>query len=496
MDSIEQKKPAELLRRLGLITAISYAMGSMIGSGIFKKPGIMAVQLGSPELLVLVWIITGVMTLFGALSIAEIAGMIHEPGGQYIFFNKSYNRFMGYLYGWAVFIVIQTGSIASMAYVFSDSFSYFIQLPRFDPATENFALNLPFIGAIFPLKFIGLKLVTIGLIIFLSTINYIGVQLGSVVQVIVTSIKVFAIIAIVAFAFTVGNGNFNHFSQSVMPIDTGNTSIFLGIIMAMSGAFWAYDGWINVTYLAGEVKNPQKNLPRSLFFAVLIVMIVYILVNLAYIYVIPVGEMAAKYKMAETAGGSYLVATDVTSSLWEGKGGIIIAIAIMVSTFGAVNGTIMMSARVHYAMSKEGLFFKKIKFVHPRFKTPTNALLFQGIWATIMVFSGTFDQLTDMIIFVSWVFYGMAAFGVFMLRKRWPDVERPYKVWGYPVVPVLFVFFAFVYVVFTLYSDINSFVKGESPLINSLMGVILIAIGIPGYLYWNKKNPVKETNTP
>jgi len=483
----ESKSKTELLRQIGIITAISCSVGSMIGSGIFKKPGIMATQLGSPELLVLVWIVTGLMTLFGALSIAEIAGMIHEPGGQYIYFNKSYNDFIGFLYGWAVFAVIQTGSIASMAYVFSDSLGYFVNFPRFSPSIESFTIHLPFIGAITPLKFIGLKLCTIGLILFLTAVNYVGVKFGSIVQVTFTSLKIFAIVAIVVLAIFLGHGNIEHFYKSADLSSISNTSIFLGFIMAMSGAFWAYDGWINVTYLAGEVKNPQKNLPRALFFAVVIVMAVYILVNLAYIYIIPVDEMAMKYKQAELTGGSYLVATDVASSFWEGMGGTIIAAAIMLSTFGAVNGTIMMSARVHFAMSKEGLFFKGLKNVHPKFNTPANSLLIQGIWASIMVFSGTFDQLTDMIIFVSWIFYGTAAFGVFMLRKRWPERYRPYKVWGYPIVPLLFVLFSLIYVVFTLYTDVLNFVDGKSPLINSIMGVVLVSLGIPGYIYWKKK---------
>jgi basic amino acid/polyamine antiporter, APA family len=250
MDLNEKKKPAELVRQLGLITAISFGAGSMIGSGIFKKPGVMAMQLGSPELLVLVWIVTGFLTLFGALSIAEIAGMIHEPGGQYIYFNKSYNRFIGYLYGWAVFIVIQTGSIASISYIFSDSLGYFVQFPKLSAEWESIALHIPFIGAITPFKFIGLKLCTVLLIIFLTTINYLGVRLGGKVQVSFTSLKIFVIVAIVIFAFTVGHGDFNNFTRSVIPADSNSTSVFLAFIMAMSGAFWAYDGWINTTYIA------------------------------------------------------------------------------------------------------------------------------------------------------------------------------------------------------------------------------------------------------
>lgn len=489
MNINEEKKPAELLRQVGLITAIACGVGSVIGSGIFKKPGVMASELGSPELLILVWVVAGVMTLFGSLSIAELSGMFPEAGGQYVYFNKSYNRFIGYLYGWGVFVVIQTGSIASISYVFSDSLGYFFRFPVLSEAWEKFAIHIPYIGAITPFKSIGLKATTIGLILFLTLINYLGVKLGGMVQVVVTALKVFTILVIVFFAFTMGHGSLSNFTASTTVFQgKAFSSVFISFIVAMSGAFWAYDGWINVTYLAGEIKDANKNLPRAMFIAALIFIGSYILINLAYIYIIPVGEMAARYQQAAADGQSYLVATDAVSTFWGGLGGSIIAVAIMISTFGAVNGTVMMSARVYYAMSKEGLFFKRLKNVHPRFKTPAASLWAQGIWASILVLSGTFDQLTDMLIFVSWIFYAAAAYGVIVLRKKMPEVERPYRVWGYPVIPILFVLFSAVYIVFTLYSDITSYIDGRVPLINSLMGIILMVIGIPGYLYWKRKN--------
>jgi APA family basic amino acid/polyamine antiporter len=252
-------------------------------------------------------------------------------------------------------------------------------------------------------------------------------------------------------------------------------------IMAMAGAFWAYDAWINITYMSGEIKNVQKNLPRAMAITVLIVIVVYILINLAYIYIIPVSTMASKYSE------SYLVAVDVATSFLGRWGGAAIAIAIMISTFGAVNSIAMTSARVYFAMAREKLFFRKLGHIHPRFRTPGTALIVQGAWATILVFSGTFDQLTDMLIFVSWVFYALAAFSVFILRKKMPDSPRPYKVWGYPFTPVIFVLFASVYIVFTLYSDILNFKNGTAPIINSVMGLVWVAIGIPGYIYWTLK---------
>lgn len=487
MNGIETKKPVELLRQVGLIAAIAFAIGSVIGSGIFKKPGLMASQLESPLLLLLVWVVAGLMTLFGTLSIAEISGMFPQAGGQYIYFNKSYGDFAGYLYGWAVFIVIQTGSIAAIAYVFSDSLGYFFTFPRLGPAWEAFALHIPWIGAITPFKFIGLKGCTILLILFLTVINYLGVRFGSAIQVIFTSLKIAVILALVALAFTIGHGSLGNFTQSAVTFSGGYAPVFLAFIIAMSGAFWAYDGWINLTYLAGEIKNPQKNLPRAMIIATIVFISVYLLINLAYFYIIPVHEMGSKYLAAESTGQSYLVATDVASSFMGSLGGSLIAVAIMISTFGTVNGTLMMSARVYYAMAKEKLFFKKLQNVHPRFRTPGPSLIVQGIWASVLILSGTFDQLTDMLIFVSWIFYAAAALSVIVLRRKMPDHERPYRVWGYPLVPVLFIIFASIYVVFTLYSDIVNFSSGRAPLINSLFGMLLVAAGIPGYLYWKRR---------
>lgn len=481
------KRQGVLLREIGFVSAVAFAIGSVIGSGIFKKPGVMAAQLGSPLLLILVWVVAGVMTLFGTLAIAEIAGMFHESGGQYVYFNKSYNRFIGYIYGWAVFSVIQTGSIASIAYVFSDSLGYFIKFPRFGAALEAFAVHIPALGDITPFKFIGLKGTTIALLVFLTCINYLGVKLGSAVQVLFTGLKIAVILAIVVLAFAIGHGDPANFSQSTIVSGTPLSSVFMAFIVAMAGAFWAYDGWINITYVAGEIKDPQRNMPRTMVTAAVIFIAIYILVNLAYFYIIPVDQMAAKYQAAEAQGQPYLVATDVASSFLGGWGGAAIAVAIMISTFGTVNGTIMLAARVSYAMAREGLFFRKLGDVHPRHNTPGPSLIVQMVWACLLVLSGTFDQLTDMLIFVSWIFYALGALGTIVLRRRMPDAHRPYRVWGYPWVPIVFIVFAGVYIVFTLYSDISAFLDGRAPLINSLMGLFLVALGIPGYLYWNRK---------
>jgi len=472
-----ERKPAELLRMLGLYTATAIVIGSMVGSGIFRKPGVMAAQLASPEWLIIIWLVAGVMTLFGALAIAEIAGLISAPGGQYIYFNKSYNRFVGYLYGWAVFSVIQTGSIASITYVFSEYFGYFVTLPRFSPELESWGIPLPFIGSIFPLKDFGTKAMTIAVILSLTGVNYLGAKFGAALQNLFTTAKIGVLIFIVSLGFILGEGSFGHFSGSSVTFQR-ETSLFAAIMLAMSGAFWAYDGWINITYVAGEVKEPQRTIPRALFLGTLIVASVYMLINMAYLYVMPLDEMAQ----------SKLVASDAANRILGTVGGGFVAAAVMVSTFGTANGTIMASARVYYAMAKEKMFFPRAAFIHPTYHTPGTALLIQGSWASLLVLSGTFDQLTDMLIFVSWIFYAMAAFAVFILRKKWPDAERPYRTWGYPIVPAIFIAFALGYVGWTLYADIMAYIKGETELINSVMGIALVSLGLPGYFYWSKKS--------
>jgi len=456
---------AELAQRLGLWTAVSIVIGSVIGSGIFLKPASMAARLGDPGLLILVWIITGVMTLFGALTNAEIAGMIHAAGGQYVFFRRIYNDFIGFIYGWAVFLVIQTGSIASIAVAFGKYLGFFFPLPHLSPVLEAFTISIPFIGDILPLADIGTKLAAIAVILFLMTVNYFGVAFGGFVQNLFTSLKVLAIGAIVILGFAIGHGSTSHFFP-LFATAAGTGMIGL-VTLSMADAFWAYDGWNNVTYVAAEIKNPQRNVPLALAIGTLAVIGIYVLTNLAYLYVLPIGVMA----------GSQLVAADVAQKFLGNHGAEFVAAAVLISTFGTVNGTSLASARVYYAMAKDRLFFRKIADVHPKYRTPGTSLVLQGIWASLLTLTGTFDQLTTYVIFASWVFYALGAFGVFVLRRKMPDAPRPYKVWGYPWVPGIFVLFAIAFVVITLKEDPR----------DSLMGLALIALGIPGYLFWKSR---------
>lgn len=465
-----------LVRKLGLFTAVTIVIGSMIGSGIFKKSASMSTELGAPGIVLLIWLVAGLISLIGALTNAEIAGILPRAGGQYVYFREMYGNFTGYLYGWAIFAVIQTGSIASIAYVFSGYLEYFFPTPHLSPDWEAWGFSLKWGEQVlldcYPLKDIGLKMVTIILIMFLSTVNFFGVAFGGIVQNVFTVLKNVAIAFIVVLALTVGVGsasNFSPFVNSAFQFPAG--SLLGGIVLALSGAFWAYDGWNNITYLGGEVKDAQRNIPKAMMFGMFFVIAVYLLVNLAYFYVLPVDAVAS----------SSFLASDVMQKAVGGWGGAFVAVAVMVSTFGTTNGTILVSARVYYAMAKDGLFFKKLEDVHHKYKTPGVSIIIQGLWASLITMTGSFDQLTDMLIFVSWIFYGMGAYGVFVLRKKMPNAERPYKAFGYPILPAFFVLFSMFFVGFSIWYNVR----------NAVFGLLLVAIGIPLY-FWFKKKKIEE----
>lgn len=478
---------ATLIPVLGLFTTVSIIVGSVIGSGIFRKPSLMASQLGSPELLLAVWVLAGVFTLFGALTNAEIAGIISATGGQYVYFQKMYGNFIAYLYGWAAFTVIQSGSIASVVYVFAEYAQYFVQLPRLSPESEHlFVITIPFIGTFFPLEAIGVKAVALGLIWFHTIISYLGVRLSGLVQGVITTIKIGVLMALIGAAFMYSGGSAQHFvsaqdTPALFQSKSGIDMVLL-LVAALSGAFWTYDGWNNITYIAGEIKQPQRTIPRALFIGMAVIIAVYACINLAYLYVMPISEMAQ----------STLVAADVARRVLGSGGGAFVSAAVMISTFGTSSATVLVCARVYFAMAKDKLFFPSAGVVSPRFRTPAVALLLQACWASVLVLSGTFDMLTHMLIFTIWIFYALGAFGVFILRKKMPDeslsTPRPYKVWGYPFVPAIFILFASGYVLLTLYNDILSYMQGTSHVINAALGLLLVAAGTPLYYFFRRKH--------
>lgn len=460
---MNSKPKTELIRGLTLTAAIMIVAGSMIGSGIFRKPATMAGQLMSPELLLIVWVLAGVITFIGALCNAEVSGMIDATGGQYVYFEKMYGKFISFIYGWSIIAVIQTGSQAAIAYVFGEYLSYFIKLPELPTFLQEFSFSLPVIGKIFPFIEFHAKGLAIICILFLTGVNYLGVVFGGVVQSFITFVKIGTIVFISVLLFNSDVGSFQNLSTGFVVPESIAGNFFSIIGLALAGAFWAYDGWNNLTFVAGEVKQSQKNVPLGLLYGTLIVVLVYLLINAAFLYVLPVEIMAE----------SPLVAATAAEIVFGNSGAIIVAIIVVISTFGALNGSIMSTARVCFAMSRNNQFVKKLGTVHPKFGTPHLSLLVQGIWSAVLVMSGTFDTITDYVIFASWLFYMLGAYGVIILRKKMPDAERPYKVWGYPYLPLIFVVFSFFFLLNTLISDLP----------NAAMGTLLIVMGLPIYFY-------------
>ena len=452
----------DLSRRLGLFSAFTVVVGSVIGSGIFLTPQRIAAAVEIPGVMIGVWVLTGLLTLAGALTNAEIASEIAEPGGQYVFFRVLNGDLIAFLYGWCTFIVYQTGSIAAIAVAFARYFGYFVDLPHLGPALE--AWHLPLIGNIAPLADIGVKLVAIIAIISVATVNYFGVQFGGLLQNVFTTMKVGAIGAIIVLGFAAGRGSADHFFPLWGAPASGDLLGAVGI--AMVATLWSYDGWNSLTYLAGEVKEPQKNIPRALIGGTIVVIGIYVLANLAYLYVLPIGEIAR----------SKLVAADLMERVFPGYGGALIAAAVMISTFGGVNATSMTTARVYFAMARDRLFFRSMGRVHPVYRTPARSLVVQATWASLLTLTGTYDQIFTYVIFAGWIFYALGAAGIFLLRKKRPDANRAYRVPGYPVVPILFVAVATWFVV-------NTLIRQSA---DSFVGLFLLAAGLPFYWYWKR----------
>ena len=463
----------------GLWTSVSIIIGSVIGSGIFMKPATMAAQLGSPELLIAVWIGAGIISLFGALSIAELATLMPDTGGLYVYFQKIYGEFFAFLFGWACFIVINTAGVASIAYICGTYAEYFIRLPVLSPeAARGIDLYIPFIGHIFPLENLGVKAITILVVLLLSILNYVSTKAGGKLTLIVTSLKMVAIFLVIVALLFSPSGDASYFLKDSASIQLTGWALVAGIIAATSGAFWGYDGWVNITYVAGEVKDPQRNIPKSLFIGIAACILTYVLINMAFIYVLNIDGVAA----------STMVASDAAKVITGVVGGGIVALLVFISTAGTTQSNILATTRISYAMAEKGNFFRIFGKVHPVFGTPGNAIMIHAVWTSILVLSGSFDMLTDMVIFMSYIFYAMGAIGVFILRKRMPEVVRPYKVLGYPVVPGVFVLVVGFFLIVTLSNDISNYIQGRSPVINSVLGLILTATGIPLYFYFRKKH--------
>ena len=470
----------ELKRTLGLLDATSIVAGSMIGSGIFIVTAIMMRDIGSTGWMLVLWLLTGLITVFAALSYGELAGMMPNAGGQYVYIQRAYGRMISFLYGWTVFTVIQTGVIAAVAVAFSKYTSVFF--PELNNSmSESITITYAQLLAIFS-------------IVFLTFINTRGVQNGKIIQLIFTSAKLFALFALIVLGLAIGlksetlSQNFTDMwsaSQTIIEKD-GSISVVPIAGFALMGAMGASiinslfssDAWNNVTFIASEIKDPKKNIPRSLFLGTLLVTLIYILANIAYLALLPVhGDPTATDVMGK--GIMYAsedrVGAAAASVIFGNIGVYIMAVLIMVSTFGCNNGLVLAGSRLFYAMSKDGLFFKKAQQLNKR-QVPSIALWIQCVWACALCLSGQYGDLLEYATFASLLFYILTIAGIFILRKKEPNTERPYKAFGYPFIPAL-------YILITSAICIDLLIYKTQ---NAGLGLLIVLTGIPVYYITQK----------
>ncbi len=472
-----------LKRTLGLLDATSIVAGSMIGSGIFIVTTPMMRDIGSAGWMMVLWLLTGLITVFAALSYGELAGMMPNAGGQYVYIQRAYGRMMSFLYGWTVFTVIQTGVIAAVAVAFAKYTAVFF------PELNNVILT---IGKSFQINY-GQILAIVSLII-LTFINNKGIQNGKIIQLVFTSAKLFALFALIVLGLAIGlktdtlSHNFaDMWSASKTTIsDSGIITVAPLAGFALAGAMGATiinslfssDAWNNVTFIAAEIKDPKKNIPRSLFLGTLIVTIIYILANIAYLALLPInGSPEATDALGQGImfASNDRVGAGAASVIFGGFGVSLMAILIMISTFGCNNGLILAGSRLFYAMSKDGLFFKKAEKLN-RFQVPGIALWIQCIWASLLCLSGKYSDLLVYSTFASLLFYILTIAGIFILRKKEPETERPYKAFGYPVIPIIYILVTSAICVDLLIYDTR----------NTGLGLLIVLIGIPVYYFFNK----------
>jgi len=492
----------EFVKGLGLTSATTLVMGSMIGSGVFIVAADIARIVDSPALLIAAWLVTGFMTIVAALSYGELAAMMPKAGGQYVYLREALGPLWGFLYGWTLFLVIQCGTIAAVAVAFGKFLGVFLP----SVSSTNWILHIWKVPAIHvgPMVLgnmeVGLNtqnLVAISTIVLLSVVNIFGVKTGAFVQVLFTTAKIAALLGLIVLGVWVGStpealaanfgANFWHNAGfgalHKIPIGVSGATALVGTItviaVAQVGSLFSADAWNNVTFTAGEVRNPQRNLPLSLAIGTGAVILIYIAVNLIYLLVLPLAGDANSLTSVGR-GIQYAsedrVATAVMQQIMGQSGAKLMALAILVSTFGCNNGLILAGSRVYYAMARDGLFFHSVGRLHPRFKTPHLSLMVQAVWASFLCLSGSYGQLLDYTIFAVLLFYVLTLVGLFILRRTRPDAPRPYRAIGYPWLPAIYIVMAlFIDVVLLLYKPQYTW-----------PGLVIVLLGIPVYFLWSR----------
>jgi APA family basic amino acid/polyamine antiporter len=458
-----QSEHTQLIRGLGLIAAISVNVANIIGTGVFLKARVITCNVGTPGKALLAWVIAGLLSMAGALTYAELLAMRPRAAGEFGIVRDAYGRTMGFIYGWTQFLIARTASAAALAVGFAIFLNDLLQGAL---RHTYFAYTLP--GG-HEISFGRLQLVALGAILITTLINCAAVRVSGDVASVLTATKVLLLLAVGGGAFLFSGGNFGNLGMENavgacegVAITTGGLA---GFGAAMLGALWAYDGWNNVTFLAGEVKNPGRNLPLALIGGGLIVMGLYLFVNVSYYYVLTPTEVAG-------VSASSSVAAEVVRRLLGSVAVTLMAAAMMTSSFGALHASILATARIPYALAKDGLIVKSLAQVSVRTHVPVRSLIVQGIWASVLALSGSFDTLTDYAIFALTLFYALVAGSIFIFRRREPDAERPYRTWGYPVVPIVFLTLSAGLIIQTIINTPKQ----------SAIGLGLILLGLP--VYW------------
>ncbi len=431
----------QLKKELSRFDLTMIAIGSMIGSGIFLTPSIIARAIPFPSLIIFVWLIGGIQALCGALTFAELGSMIPGAGGVYVYLSEGYGKLAGFLYGWAYFLVVNTGGIAALSVAFASYLGYFFRFTPFE-----------------------IKFVAVSGIFILTLINVFGVKIGGIFSDLFTILKLIGIFGVILIGFLLGSSHLTNFSISIFNKETE----WSGIALAMVGVLWSYGGWQHATYISGEAKDPKHDVPIAMIIATAAVTAIYIAINIAYMFLLPVNAISASSSLA----------ADAVRTVIGPAAGALIALAIFISTFGTAGIYTLTAPRIYFAMANDGIFFNQISRIHPKFKTPYNAIILQSTWAIILIlFWGTFENLISYVVFTDWIFFALTAATIFIFRKKLPNAKREYKTSGYPLTPLFFIAVAVWFVINTLIE------KPEQ----AIAGIIMLALGLPVYFYWNKK---------
>ena len=449
----------QLLRKMNLLDSTFLVIGAIVGSGIFMTTGFIAEYLPSPFMILIIWLLGGFFAMSGALAFAELGAMYPRAGGQYVYLREAYGPWAGFLYGWGFFWVIECGGVAALAVGFAEYFGYFV------PAlsTKTYLLKTHLLGFDYSLS--AGQLIAVVSILFLSAINYIGIKSGIVVQNIFTFLRIAAVAVLIGLGLTLGS---KAGAVSFEGLLSGDMSFNVKLFgLALIAVLWTYDGWYSINCAAEEIKNPGKNIPRGLILGTLSVTLIYFLVNVVYVAALPVERMKGVARIGELA----------STQLFGPTATLFISGTIMISIFGCLSASILYGPRVFFAMAQDRCFFKSMRYVHPRYRVPTKAIVWQGIWSALLCLSGTYQDLFEYVVFALVIFWAATGLAVIILRFKQPETPRPYRAWGYPVLPILFVLINLGVFLNTIWAQ---------PL-QSLIGLLILIAGIPAFLYWQSK---------